>query len=322
MNLQQLTFVKALVEEGTFEGAAVRCSVAIPALSSELAQLEAELGHRLFHRSMKKVRLTPYGENLLPRVLEALHSLNNLAAASKATTCETSCGICVGLSPIVGVRRAETMLSRFKSKHPQIEITYRESNLRDLCNLMQCRRLDLIISPYDKSVTLEPDCLLISLEKEPLSFIPRRQDPHLWKNLDNVALADIANETFVLVPDACGLTTCVMSMFEANNLPLRRHEGEASCYAGIQEWVRLGLGSGILPKSRLQDDGTINIPIVHNGHPLAIEYFAIGRPASMSSYLFSQLWDSLLEVKAITRGNFSLSAASRGELLQISKPAT
>nr|WP_281722222.1 LysR family transcriptional regulator [Nitrosomonas nitrosa] len=299
MNLQQLRYVKALVDEGSFVGAAACCSVTKPTLSSGIAQLEAELGHRLFRRSTRSVRLTPYGESLLPSMIEVLRSFDNLTALSKCAPVKTSGGIHVGLSPIVGIRRAEAMLSRFKAKHPETEIVYRECNFRDLCVLLQRRQLDIVISPYDMSVSLEPDCLVISLEKDPLVFIPKLKDRHLWEKTDNVTLSDIANETFVMVPDACGLTSCIKSMFDANNLVLRRHAGEAISYAGIQEWAHLGLGAGILPKSRFQNDGMINIPLVHNGHPLTIEYYALGRPTTMSSHLFSQLWDSLLEVKII-----------------------
>ncbi len=310
MDLQQLRYIKALVEEGTFAGAAIRCAVPKPMLSEAIAQLEAECGRRLFRRTTKKtVRLTPYGESLFPAVLEVLRTFESLTALSKCTPVRTSGGIHIGLSPIVGIQRAEAMLSRFRIKHPETELIYRESNFRDLRVLLQRRQLDIVISPCDMSLSLEPGYLTISLEKDPLVFIPKFQERPLWQRADNVTLTDIANETFVMVPDACGLTSCVKSLFEANNLVLRRHASEASSYTGIQEWAQLGLGAGILPKSRLQGEGTFTRPIVHNGHPVTIEYYALGKPTATSSQLFSQLWDSLLEVKIILR-QASLSAAA------------
>jgi DNA-binding transcriptional LysR family regulator len=72
MNLAQLTYVVAAAEEETFTAAAARVHVAQPAISQQIAQLERELGERLFDRSERRVRLTPAGEAFLPHARAAL----------------------------------------------------------------------------------------------------------------------------------------------------------------------------------------------------------------------------------------------------------
>jgi DNA-binding transcriptional LysR family regulator len=319
MNLQQLKYVKALVDEGSFVAAAARCAVTQPTLSNGIAQLEAELGHRLFRRTTRSVRLTAYGEHLLPAILDVLQSLENLTIRSKSQIEKSAFCVQVGLSPIVGIRRAEAILSRFRTKHPDTDIVYRENNFRDLCDLLRRRQVDIIISPYDASLPIDDDCMLLSLESDPLVFVPRLCDRHQWINTDNVTLADIAHETFVLVPDTCGLTSCTKNIFEVNNLILRRHAGEASSYSAVQEWAQMGISSGILPKSRLKDDGSASIPIVHNGHPVTIDYFAVGKPSTVSPQLFSQLWDSLLEAK-IVQPQIAQSSFSPDRQLRLTRP--
>ena len=58
MELRQLEYVVAIADTGSFTGAGRRCHVAQSALSRQVAQLEAELGVRLFHRTTREVRLT------------------------------------------------------------------------------------------------------------------------------------------------------------------------------------------------------------------------------------------------------------------------
>src|SRR5581483_8660083 len=72
MELRQLAYFVAVVEEWSFTRAAARVHVAQPAVSQQIAQLERELGHRLLDRSDRRIRLTPAGEAFLPHARAAL----------------------------------------------------------------------------------------------------------------------------------------------------------------------------------------------------------------------------------------------------------
>lgn len=89
MNLQHLRYLMAISRLGSFTGAAAAMSVTQPAISGGIAELESELGVRLFHRHGRKVELTIEGRSLLNYAVriqdlvdEAGHRLSN----SKATT--------------------------------------------------------------------------------------------------------------------------------------------------------------------------------------------------------------------------------------------
>ena len=64
MNLSHLKFASSVAAEGSFTAAAQRCHVTQPTLSNGIAQLEAELGDRLFVRTTRSVALTPFGKHV------------------------------------------------------------------------------------------------------------------------------------------------------------------------------------------------------------------------------------------------------------------
>ncbi|MFX9061817.1 LysR substrate-binding domain-containing protein, partial [Acinetobacter baumannii] len=65
----------------------------------------------------------------------------------------------------------------------------------------------------------------------------------------SVQLKDIADETYVMVPDACGLSRATRALFRSQRRKLQEYSGEAMSYQVLEEWAALGIGSAILPKS-------------------------------------------------------------------------
>jgi DNA-binding transcriptional LysR family regulator len=61
MDLRQVEYVLAVVEQGSFTKAAASMAVSQPSLSDGIGRLESELGVRLFHRLGRSVELTDAG---------------------------------------------------------------------------------------------------------------------------------------------------------------------------------------------------------------------------------------------------------------------
>jgi DNA-binding transcriptional LysR family regulator len=72
MDTQALTAFLAVAESGSFSTAAERLFITQPAVSKRIAQLEQQLGTRLFDRVGRRIRLTEAGEALLPRARQVL----------------------------------------------------------------------------------------------------------------------------------------------------------------------------------------------------------------------------------------------------------
>jgi|SRR5689334_915592 hypothetical protein len=61
------------------------------------------------------------------------------------------------------------------------------------------------------------------LYNEPLLFIPRASIPPSGPRSDSVNVKDISNETYVMVPDACGLSHVTRALFRSHKRKLKEY---------------------------------------------------------------------------------------------------
>lgn len=80
VTLDQLRTFLAVVDEGSFSAAGRKLGRAQSVVSQTLANLEAQLGFRLFDRSARYPRLTDEGRNLLPEARQVADSIDGFKA--------------------------------------------------------------------------------------------------------------------------------------------------------------------------------------------------------------------------------------------------
>ena len=66
-----------------------------------------------------------------------------------------------------------------------------------------------------------------------------------------VLINDIRDKTFVMVPDYCGLSEITRSLLRTTRKEVKEYEGKALSYQVLADWASHGLGSAILPKSKI-----------------------------------------------------------------------
>lgn len=246
MNLNQLRYVKAVAETASFTQAAELCYVTQPTLSNGIAQLEQELEQRLFARTTRTVLLTPFGEHMLPfieQVLVAqdtlLHEARNFGQPSKAV-------VRIGTSPLLRADWLVPMLETFRKAYPDIDIILHEQNMAELYRMLDDRLLDVVLGVGESPKISWNRTFLY---REPLYYIPSG-DNHPEQG-GTIRFEEIAKETFVMVPNACGLARATRALFRSHRHKLHEYSGEAMSYQVLEEWASLGLGAAILPKSKL-----------------------------------------------------------------------
>ncbi len=253
MNLNQLKYALAVATKGSFTAAADECCVTQPTLSNSILQLEDELGEPLFIRTTRKVTVTDFGNQLLPYITNVLNAQEALLKQASTVRFPETRLLRIGASPLINPELMSPILDSFRTSHPNIDLILREMNMRDLKRMLSDRQLDFV---FGVSSMTEATWETAELYTEPLMYIPVDKERANEKGNDYVFFDSISNETFVMVPNACGLAETTRELFRRHRRKLKQYKGEALSYQVLTQWAELGIGSAILPKSKIPADKT------------------------------------------------------------------
>lgn len=127
MEVRQLEYFVAVVEERSFTKAAQRERVAQPAVSAQIQRLERQVGQRLLNRSHREVRLTQAGAALLPHAKAALAAVRDAQLAVDEVTNLVRGAVAIGTVTVHPVDVARLM-AEFNAAYPAVEITLATDN--------------------------------------------------------------------------------------------------------------------------------------------------------------------------------------------------
>lgn len=286
-----MRYAQAVSEHGSFSAAARDYGVTQPALSNGIAKLEGYLGDRLFARSPRGVTATPFGELMLPLIERTLTALDDLVSEARRWNTPDSESIRVGISPLIDPRLVARTYGAVRDlPAPSVprQLVLREANMAELRHALVADELDMIIIP---SVGPMPKYVHRVIDSEPLVLInPGSATSELG------GLAEWSDRQLILLPDSCGLTAFTRDLLGQRALPVNAYPGEASSYRVLEEWSNLGLGSAMLPESKLTDPATSHRPVLdEDGSVIEIFYEAVWDPKSTMAGELRDLADRLVQ---------------------------
>lgn len=125
--LRHLVYFREVARTLHFRRAAEALALAQPALSRQIAQLEATLGVRLFARSRRKVELTPAGRALAERVEPLLRGLAAIPDELRALTGGQTGQVKVGFTGLAMATVLPGILREFHRRFSKIRLELNES---------------------------------------------------------------------------------------------------------------------------------------------------------------------------------------------------
>jgi LysR family nitrogen assimilation transcriptional regulator len=105
MRYRQLRYFCKIVECGSFSRAAATIHVAQPALSQQIAELEAQIGVELLQRSARGVRATRAGEVLYREALGILRRMDRIPSLVRSDGGGVEGSVSLGIVSILGPAR-------------------------------------------------------------------------------------------------------------------------------------------------------------------------------------------------------------------------
>ncbi|MFB7461808.1 LysR family transcriptional regulator [Streptomyces sp. NPDC056188] len=285
LNPEGLRYAQAVAETNSFSAAARAYGVTQPALSNGIAKLEERLGGKLFDRSPRGVTRTAFGTGILPLIERALAALDAVAAEARRLTGPGEQKIRMGLSPLIGSHLVARAFAKVCDLPDPRDLVLREANMQDLRACLLAGQLDIILIP---AVAAMPRFEHRVVDVEPIVVVT--PDSTQGTPLE---LEEAGKDQFILVPDTCGLTTFTAQLFQAHEMPLNTYPGEAAGYQVLEDWTKLGLGSAMVPRSKLTSPDVPHRPLVNEGREVQISFEAVWSADSPLAADLRRLADSL-----------------------------
>jgi LysR family nitrogen assimilation transcriptional regulator len=148
MELKQLRYFVHVAELGSFTRAAVFLSVAQPALSRQIRNLESELGAKVFYRNGRGVELTTAGHRLIHHA-KAIIDRTQRARNELLTLNEEAIGSTVlGVPPTVGQFLTAPLVRIFRRRYPGVALRVVEVYSAHVHEWLSSARIDVGLA-YD-----------------------------------------------------------------------------------------------------------------------------------------------------------------------------
>jgi DNA-binding transcriptional LysR family regulator len=123
VELRHLRYFVAVAEALSFRKAASRLSVSEPAISQQVADLEDELGQKLFNRDSRRVELTEIGRVFLRGARRTLASAKEAVAEAQEAAAGERGRLTIGsIGPLVHAFLPDA-LAKFRERFPLVEVT-------------------------------------------------------------------------------------------------------------------------------------------------------------------------------------------------------
>lgn len=243
VNLRRLKYFVKLVDIGSMTQAADVLHVAQPALSQQLATLEAELQQQLLIRTKRGVTPTEAGKVLYGHAQIILRQCEQAQSDINATGHALSGQVSVGLAPGTAASTLSLpLLRRVRERHPGILLYLNENFGTTLSELIMNGRMDMAVLYGGREVH---GLSFVSLLREHLYLVSA--DPAI-SALDEIALADLADMDMLLPRPYNVMRRLVDEAFQRIGLSARvvaEVESSITLTAAVAEHF----GSTILPES-------------------------------------------------------------------------
>lgn len=253
MDLRQLHYFKTIVEEGTISSAARKLHVSQPPLSSQMHQLEKELGVSLFRRGARQITPTEAGSRLY-RYASEMIELEEAAREEISTFQSGRQGILrLGLVSSGGHEKLYERLRRYQEKYPHIQIKVYEGNSYELLEKLRKGKIDisLLRSPFSAYgldlLPLDHTRMGVGGKED---YFPERKETYtlsdlkeapliLYRRWEKIILAECAKENFI--PNEY----CVA-------------DDARTC----RQWAEEGLGLAVVPESVLYESSRLTMGVM------------------------------------------------------------
>jgi DNA-binding transcriptional LysR family regulator len=244
VNLKLLQVFLLVAEHESFRSAADQAHRSQSSVSTQIKQLEGQLGVALFHRTTRSVRLTSEGAQLLDCVRRALREVEEGLRKIEEAVDMRRGHVSLGCSPTVAGSRLPVVLAAFGREYPDVKLFVRELTSADLFESLRKREVDFGIGPIveEGDLSFRP-----ILHEDIYALVPRRL---FQTRLSVITLSQLIRMPVLLLNPATALRALIERTVAEQGLVLTTNYQFSQVQTLIAA-ATAGLGVAILPKIAL-----------------------------------------------------------------------
>jgi len=258
LNVARLRILSEVAHRGSISAAAEELSYTQSAVSQQVAALEAEVGLALLERHPRGVSLTAAGQTLVGHAEAVLSRLDAAEEAMAAIAGLRGGRLRMASFPSAGATLMPRAIARFRSLHPEVELSLAEGEPEEIAPRLRAGELDLALLFEFEGETFADDRMTrAELLEDPMFLaLPRA---HRLATRERLRLEDLSGEAWVQTsqesPCARHVVRCCHAAGFEPNVAF-----ESDDYQTVQGLVAAGVGVALIPRmalSAVRDDVAI-----------------------------------------------------------------
>jgi len=289
VTFRQLRLLEAVARNSSFTRASEELHLTQPAVSTQIKQLELEVGMPLFEQMGKKIYLTEAGREVYAfsrDIAKQFHDIESVLDDLKGVK-RGSLSLTVTST---GKYFAPYLLAEFVKHHPGVQVHLEVTNREELVAQLQENIPDMAI------MGTPPDNIDLSAQafmENPLVITARPDHP--LAGVSRIPLSRLAEEHFILRERGSGTRNAVERFFDTRGVKLNTSM-EMSRNEAIKHAVMAGLGLGIVSLHTLEFELALNrIAILSvEGFPIMKEWYLVHRTGKRMTPISQAFHDFVL----------------------------
>lgn len=248
MILQHLITFCRVVETGGFSRAGELVGLSQPAVTRQVAALEAELGAQLLDRTSRQFRLTPAGEVVYERARRLAKGVTELREAVNDLVHPERGRVMIGAVTTVGVGILPPILAEFGRQYPAVRISIKAGRTAEILERVLEGEIDLAIMT---TPALHSRLISIPLMQDPVVLVC---SPERRKALpDPLPLAMLSELEMISFQAPSRFRTLVDAVLEQQGV-YPNVTMEFDSHEAVKLMVESGFGVAMVPRSAVRED--------------------------------------------------------------------
>ncbi|MFI3322926.1 MAG: LysR substrate-binding domain-containing protein [Rikenellaceae bacterium] len=213
MTIIQLEYLLSVAKHGSFSVAANHCYVTQPSLSTQIKNLEDELGVLLLNRSTKPLELTEAGKIVVEKAKNAIAEFYMVEETVKEMKGEVSGTLKIAAIPTIAPYLLHKFIPKFADAYPKLHIEISEMFTHDIVKAINDGKIDVAIlaAGFLEGSGIKEDILF----EDRFYYYAADNNPLL--NDSEVSVMDIDVSSLLLLADGHCLRTQILDLCNSKN---------------------------------------------------------------------------------------------------------